>query len=82
MFQIKTDHAIYSLPNNTILDTTRLKAFANDKLNVAEMKISLYERVENTMGKGENASYQHFLLFPQCFPKHSSLGMLKVGIVW
>ena len=28
------------------------------------MTISLSERVENTMGKGENAGYQHFLLFP------------------
>ena len=23
--------------------------------------------LENTMGKGENAGNQHFLLFPQCF---------------
>ena len=38
--------------------------------------------VENTVGKGENAGYQHFLLFPQCFPKLSSLGSLKVAIVW
>ena len=22
---------------------------------------------ENIVGKGENAGYQHFLLFPQCF---------------
>ena len=26
-------------------------------------------RVENIVGKGENAGYQHFLLFPQCFQK-------------
>ena len=26
-------------------------------------------RVENVVGKGENAGYQHFLLFPQCFQK-------------
>ena len=26
---------------------------------------------ENTVGKGENAGNQHFLLFPQCFlPNH------------
>ena len=25
------------------------------------------EGLENTVGKGENAGYQHFLLFPQCF---------------
>ena len=41
----------------------------------------LLNRVENIVGKGENAGYQHFLLFPQCFQKPSS-GSLKVGIVW
>ena len=71
-----------SLPKNKILDVTKLKAFAVDKLNVFEMMISLFDRVENTVGKGENAGYQHFLLFPQCFPKPSLLGSLKVGIVW
>ena len=25
------------------------------------------DRVENILGTGENAGYQHFLLFPQCF---------------
>ena len=34
------------------------------------------------MGKGENAGYQHFLLFPLCFQKASFSGSLKVGIVW
>ena len=24
-------------------------------------------KVENTMGKGENAGYQHFLFFSKCF---------------
>ena len=46
------------------------------------MKISLYDRVENTLGKGENAGYQHFLLFPLCFPKPSFSGLLIGGIVW
>ena len=31
--------------------------------------ISVSDRVENIVGKGENAGYQHFLLFPQCFFK-------------
>ena len=31
-------------------------------------------RVENIVEKGENAGYQHFLLFPQCFQKASLLG--------
>ena len=32
-------------------------------------------------GKGENAGYQHFLLFPQCFQKTSYTESLKVGAV-
>ena len=43
---------------------------------------SVLERVENLVGKKENADYQHFLLFPQCFQKASHSGLLKVGIVW
>ena len=46
------------------------------------MTIFLSDRTENTVGKEENAGYQHFLLFLQCFPKPPSLGSLKVGIVW
>ena len=70
------DSVYNPLPNDKILDVTKLKAFADDKLNVATMMFSLYDRVENTAGKGENAGNQHFLLFPQCFPKPSSLGSL------
>ena len=36
------------------------------------------ERVENMVGKGENAGYQHFLLFLQCFQKASVTGSLEV----
>ena len=36
---------------------------------------------ENLVGKGENAGYQHFLLFPQSFHKVSFPGLLKVDIV-
>ena len=69
-----------SLPNEKILDMTKVKASEDNKLNVAKMIISLCYRVENTVGKEENAGYQHFLLFPQCFPKPISLGSLKVWI--
>ena len=33
----------------------KLKAFADDKLNVAKMMISLFDGGEITVGKGENA---------------------------
>ena len=44
--------------------------------------ISVLDKVENIVEKGENADYQHFLLFPQCFQKASFSESLKVGIVW
>ena len=50
-----------------ILDWSKLKAFTDDSLYVAQMMIYFFDRVEKIVGKGENAGYQHFLLFPQCF---------------
>ena len=44
--------------------------------------ISVFDKVENILRKGENAGHQHYLLFPQCFQKDAFLGSLKVGIVW
>ena len=38
---------------------------------------TVYGRVENIVGKGENADDQHFLLFPQCFQKSFLLGVVK-----
>ena len=46
------------------------------------MIISVFDRVENIVGKGENAGYQHFLLFPQCFVKASFPDTPKGVIVW
>ena len=42
----------------------------------------VFGRVENIVGKGENAGYQHFLLFPQCFQKLSFPEVLKFVILW
>ena len=63
------------------MNRSKFKAFADNTLNVAKLMISLFDTVENTVGKGENAAYQHFLLFLQCCEKPSSLGLLKVWIV-
>ena len=46
------------------------------------MIISVFDRVENIVVKGENAGYQHFLLFPQCFQKASFPDTSKGVIVW
>ena len=69
-------------PNDKFLDLSELKAFADNKLNLAEKLKFILGRVENIEGKGEIAGNQYFLLFPQCFQKASILGSLKVGIVW
>ena len=61
---------------------TKLKALADDKIYVAKMMISVLDRVENIVWKGENAGYQYFLFFTQCFRKASFPGSLNVGIVW
>ena len=52
-------HSTYvnSLPNDKVLDETKFKAFADDKLNNKKYNISLFDRVENFLGKGENAGY-------------------------
>ena len=43
------------------------------------MLISVFDRVENIVGKGENAGYQHFLLFPPCFQKFFFQGCYKLA---
>ena len=70
-----------TLPNDNILQWSKLKAFVDDKMNVIQNLKFLLERIENTVGKRENAGYQHFLLFPQCFQKLSFSGSSKVGVV-
>ena len=62
---------INSLSDNKILVSPELKAFGNDN--------PIFAR--NIVGKGGNAGYLHFFLFPQCFLKASFPGSLKVFIV-
>ena len=71
----------YSLQNGKILDWSKQKAFADDKIIMTETLQFVLERAENIVGNGENAGYLHFLLCPQCFQKASSSGSLKIGIV-
>ena len=54
-----------------------MKTFADDKLNDAKVRIPLFDRVENTVGKGENADYQHFLHFP-VFSNVFYFGMINI----
>ena len=55
---------------------------SDDKLIPIQKLKSVHGGEENIVGKGENAGYQHFLLFPHCFQKLSYLEVIKVGIMW
>ena len=72
-----TSRVFNSLPNDKILDWSKFKAFADDKMNVTKELKFVSGREENIVGKGENAGYQHFLLFPQCFQKGFFQGGVK-----
>ena len=45
------------------------KSFAYNKLHETQMSEFSAKKVENMVKKRENADYQYFLLFPQCFQK-------------
>ena len=51
-----------NLPKDKILDLSRLEAFADNNLNANEKLKFALGRVENIVGKGENAGYQGFFL--------------------
>ena len=44
---------------------------ASDDFKFDENGRKFIKWVENTVGTGEIARYEHFLLFPQCFQKTS-----------
>ena len=62
-----TGERINSLPNDKILDWSKLKAFADDTIKVTKNLKFVLGWIENIVVKGENAGNQHFLLFPECF---------------
>ena len=41
-----------------------------------------FKQVENTVGKGEIAYNEKFLLFPKCFQKTCNEDMKKPGLIW
>ena len=48
-------------------------------LALFKLKAFLFDRLENTVGKGENAECQGFLLFPKCFQKALFPGYAVTG---
>ena len=58
-----------TLPKRQILDSSKQNEFAEDNFKVHVNDLNFSKRVESTVGKGENATYEQFLLFSQFFQK-------------
>ena len=56
-------------PKWLILDSSKLKEFADENSVFDEDGRKFPKQVENTVGKGEIARHEQFLLFRQCFQK-------------
>ena len=56
-------------PKRQILDSSKLKEFANNNFKFYENGREFSKRVENTVARREIACYEHFLLFSQCYQK-------------
>ena len=52
-----------------ILDSSKLKEFADANFKFDENGTQFFKRVENNVKKGDIARYEQCLLFPQCFQK-------------
>ena len=52
-----------------ILDSSKLKDFADDNFKFDENGRKFFKWVKITVGKGEITRYEQLLLFPQCFQK-------------
>ena len=70
------------LPDDKILGWFKLKQSADDKSKFDVNSRKFSKLVENTVGKGEIARYERFLLFQQCFQMACFAGASKSVIVW
>ena len=73
---------LHPLPDDKFLDSSKVKEFAGNNLKFDKNIRKLSKWVENTVGKGEIARYEQFLLFPQCFQKACFPEASKGIIVW
>ena len=69
----------YQTTNFRLFQTKRV---CRQQFQIDENGRKLSKQVENTVGKGEIAHYEQFLLFSQCFQKACFPGASKGVIVW
>ena len=69
-------------PKRQILDSFKLKEFADDNFKFDENGRKLSKPVENIVGKGETACYEQISPFHSVFKRLVSQGASKGVIVW
>ena len=67
VLQIHGSHFVLTLSQRQIIDSSKLKEFADNNFNLNLNGRKFPKWVERTVGKGEIAYYKQFLLLPQCF---------------
>ena len=67
--QSKQPPSFNCLTKPQILDSPKVKEFADDNFELDESGIKFSKLIENTVGKRAIAHNEQFLLFPECFPK-------------
>ena len=76
---------LLTLPDSKILALTKLEAFADDKFSITYITISVSDREENIVGKGENAEKMLvtsiFSFFHSVFKRPIPQGHENVGLV-
>ena len=65
-----------------ILDSSERKVFEDNNLKFYDNCKEFSKNIENTVGKGEIARYEQFLLFQQCFQKDFYGRHVKTRAVW
>ena len=70
---------ILPFPKRQILDTSKLKEFADNIVKFDENGRRFFKLVENTVGKGEIACYKQLFLFP--LQTHKKQGLFGKGLI-
>ena len=65
-----------------MIDSSIFKAFADDRLNMAEMMALLFHRIENKISEPEKKCLQAISRFPSVFSKVFYSWSLKGRLVW
>ena len=65
-----------------MLDSSKLKEFADDNFEFDENGGKFSERMESAVGKGEITRYKQFILFQQSFQNTCTADKSKLWLVW